>query len=218
MTPDLVTLTDPASPAAEAYRRLRVNLAAERELPLRTLLVVAADDEGDKASVVANLAVTYARVGKQVILADCDLRRTRQHTLFSVSNAAGLTTALSDHEDAPLPLQETAVPGLRVLTSGPAVDVPSDLLASPAMGRLMARLCEEADLVVFDAPPVAVATDAAELAGQVDGVLLIVSAGHTKRDAAQRAKDLLAQAGARVVGAVLVNVPPDAALRKYAAG
>ena len=217
MTLNLVTLNEPASPAAEAYRRLRVNLSAERELPLHTLLVVAADSDGDKDSVAANLAVTYARVGKQVILADCDLRRPRQHTVFGAANNEGVTTALTD-ESAPLPLQATAVPGLRLLTSGPGVEVPSDLLASPAMGRLMARLCEEADVVLLDAPPVAVATDATELASQVDGVLLTVTAGQTKRDAAQRARQLLEQVGARIVGAVLVHVPLDAALRKYAAG
>lgn len=217
MTPNLVTLTDPASPAAEAYRRLRVNLTAEHERPLRTLLVVAAGNEGDKAAVVANLAVTFARVGKQVILADCDLRKPRQHALFAAANETGVTTALRD-ERVGLPLQATDVPGLRLLTSGPAVEVPSDLLASPAMGRLMARLCEEADVILLDAPPVNVATDASELAVQVDGVLLTVTAGQTKRDTALRAKELLEQVGARVVGAALVNVPADAALRQYAAG
>jgi non-specific protein-tyrosine kinase len=217
MTLNLVTLNEPASPAAEAYRRLRVNLSAERELPLRTILVVPVDSAADKDTVAANLAVAYARVGKQVILADCDLRRPRQHTVFGAANEAGVTTSLAD-EAAPLPLQETAVPGLRLLTSGPDVEVPSDLLASPAMGRLMARLCEAADVVLLDAPPVAVATDASELANQVDGVLLTVTAGQTKRDAALRARQLLEQVGARIVGAVLVNVPLDAALRKYAAG
>jgi capsular exopolysaccharide synthesis family protein len=218
MSANLVTLTDPASPAAEAYRRLRVNLmSADRELPLRTVLVAAAGQDADKAAVVANLAVTFARVGKDVILADCDLRRPRQHTLFSLDNSAGVTTAVQD-EKAPLPLLATAVPGLRLLPSGPAVDVPSDLLASPAMSRLIGRLCDEADIVLLDAPPITLATDAAELATHVDGVLLTVVAGQTKRGDAQRAKELLAQVGARVVGAALVNVAVDTAVRKYAAG
>lgn len=214
MTPNLITLTNPASQAAEAYRRLRVNLmSASRTAPLRTLLVTATGAAGDKASVIANLAVTYARVGKQVILADCDLRHPAQHTLFGLDNTAGVTTALVD--DKPLPLQAVETPGLRVLTSGPAVAAPSDLLASPAMGRLLARLLDEADVVLVDAPPVTLATDAAELATQVDGVLLVVTAGQTKRDDALRAKELLTQVGARVVGATLVNVAPDAELRKY---
>lgn len=217
MTPNLITLTDPASPTAEAYRRLRVNLmSAGRENPLRTVLVAAAGPHADKAGVVANLAITYARVGKRVILADCDLRHPAQHTLFGLANTAGVTTGVLDAK-APLALQATAISGLRVLTSGPAAEVPADTIASLAMGRLISRLAEEADVVLFDAPPVTLATDAAELATQVDGVLLTVAAGHTRRDDAQRAKDLLAQVGARLVGAVLVNVAADAELRKYLA-
>ncbi len=216
MTPDLIILTDPASPAAEAYRRLRVNLmSAERQQPLRTVLVAAAGPDVDKARVVANLAVAFAKVGKRVILADCDLRYPAQHTLFGLPNVTGVSTALRDA--AALSLQATDVPGLRVLTAGPAADAPADLLASPPMGRLIGRLAEDADVVLFDAPPVTLATDAAELATQVDGVLLTVAAGKTRRDEAQRAKDQLAQVGARLLGAALVNVAADAELRKYLA-
>ncbi len=218
MTPNLATLTEPNSPVAEAYRRLRVNLmSAGKEQPLRTVLVAAAGAAKDKPQVVANLAVAFAKVGQRVIVVDCDLRHPGQHTLFALSGAAGVTTAIKD-ETAPLPLQATEVPGLLLLAAGPRIDVPSDVLASPAMGRLVQRLAREADIVLFDAPPVTVATDAAELATQVDGVLLTVAAGVTKREDAQRAKELLAQVGARVVGAALVNVAAEAAVRDYLAG
>ena len=215
MTANLVSLTDPTSPAAEAYRRLRVNLAsAARDVQHQTLLIASAGDSEEKASVVANLAVTFARAGKRVILVDCDLRHPAQHTLFGLVNEVGVTTACNGGP-AGLPLQATEVPGLRVLTSGPAVPVPSDLIASPAMAVLMERLCSEADVVLFDAPPVMLATDAVELATLVDAVLLTVSAGNTKRDDAQRAKDVLSKAGARLVGAVLINVPVNLAQHKY---
>jgi non-specific protein-tyrosine kinase len=205
MTINLVSLTHPASPAAEAYRRLRINLlSAGRQAPLRTLLVVAASADPEKAITAANLAVTFARVGKRVILADCDLRNPAQHVVFGLNNATGVTTAVNVDKST-LPLQVTEVSGLRLLVAGPQADVPSDLLASPAMGTLIARLRDEADIVLFDAPPVLLATDAAELATQVDGVLLTVRAGHTKRDEAQRAKELLEKVGARVIGAALVN-------------
>jgi non-specific protein-tyrosine kinase len=217
MTINLVSITDPGSPAAEAYRRLRTNLnSAANGASLRTLLIVPAGPDAGKAVTVANLAVAYAKIGKQVIVADCDLRHPAQHTIFGLANAEGVTTAV-DHPDARLPLQPTELPCLRVLTSGPSVEVSSDLIASPGMARLVARLAGEADIVLFDAPPVVLATDAAELAGQVNGVLLTVSAGHTKREDAQRAKDMLAKVGAHVVGATLVNAPLDAQLRKYLA-
>ena len=215
MTANLVSLTDPTSPASEAYRRLRVNLtSAARDVQHHTLLVAAAGTGEDKACVVANLAVTFARAGKRVILVDCDLRHPAQHTLFGLANEAGVTSACNGG-GAVLPLQASEVPGLRVLTSGPAVPVPSDLIASPAMAGLIERLCSEAEVVLFDAPPVMLATDAVELATLVDAVLLTVVAGHTKRDDAQRAKDVLSKAGARLVGAVLINVPVNLAQHKY---
>jgi len=236
MTSTLVSLSEPTSPAAEAYRRLRLNLMSPaREASLRTLLVVAASADAEKASVVANLAVTFAKVGQRVILVDCDLRHPAQHTFFGLSNDVGLTTVLPTGQSQQvggaaaaqamppppgthgLPLRETGVPGLRLLSSGPVVAVPSDLIASPVMAALIGRLRDDADLVMFDAPPVVLTTDAAELATQVDGVLLTVSAGRTKRDDAQRARDLLAKVGARVLGAALVNAPTDARQREYLA-
>jgi non-specific protein-tyrosine kinase len=217
MTLNLATLTAPSSAVAEAYRRLRVNLmSAEKQQPLCALLVAAASSSKEKPQVVANLAVAYAKVGKRVIVVDCDLRHPGQHTLFNVPCDEGVTTAVGN-EQAPLPLQPTEVPGLMVLPAGPNIDVPGDLLASPAMARLAQRLRSEADVVLFDAPPVTVATDAAELATMVDGVLLTVTAGVTKRDEAQRAKELLDQVGARIVGAAMVNVATDTAVREYLA-
>jgi capsular exopolysaccharide synthesis family protein len=218
MSVNLVVVSDPASPAAEAYRRLRVNLmSAGQETPLQVLLVAAAGPDPDKSDTVANLAVAFAKVGKQVILADCDLRHPALHTLLGLANDAGVTTVLDGDAAAELPLQQTEIPNLRVLTSGPAVQVPSDSVASPAMARLIARLRQEADVVLVDAPPVVLATDAVELATQVDGVLLTVSAGRTKRDDAQQAVHLLKRVGARLVGTALVNLPVDADQRRYLA-
>lgn len=217
MTLNLPTLTAPSSAVAEAYRRLRINLmSTDKEQPLCALLVTAAGPSKDKPQVVANLAVAYAKVGKRVIVVDCDLRHPGQHIIFNVPADQGVTTVIGQ-EQADLPLQPTEVPGLVVLPAGPHVDVPSDVLASPAMARLVRRLTGEADIVLFDAPPVTVATDAAELATVVDGVLLTVTAGVTKREEAQRAKELLDQVGARVVGAALINVATDAAVREYLA-
>jgi non-specific protein-tyrosine kinase len=198
---------------------LRVNLmsALPQEAPLQVLLVAAAAPDPDKASTVANLAVAFARVGKRVILADCDLRHPALHTLLGLANDTGVTTLLDGDAEAELPLQPTEIPNLRVLTSGPAVLVPSDSIASPAMAGLIARLRQEADVVLFDAPPVVLATDAVELATQADGVLLTVSAGRTKRDDAQRAVNLLKRVGARLVGTALVNLPVDADQRRYLA-
>lgn len=219
MTGKLVTVSDPTSAAAEAFRRLRTNVTFAQgadDTALQTVLVAAASSDGEKAATVANLAVAFAKVGKRTVLVDTDLRHPAQHTLFGLPNTDGVTSALQNIGDT-LPLQDSQVPCLRILTSGPSVEVPSDAIASAQMAELIARLRQEADIVIFDAPPVTLATDAAELASQVDGVLLTVSAGHTKREDAREAKDLLARVGAHVIGVALINVPADAELNKYLA-
>jgi len=215
MTLDLIALSDPNSAAAEAYRQLRTNLVFAG-VPMETVLVAAATADQNKASVVANLAVSFANIGKRVLIADCDLRRPAMHRLFQLANDSGVTTALQNGE-RPL-LQATGVPGLQVLTSGPAVPVAADLLASTRMNDLIAQLRTMAEIVLFDAPPVVLSTDAANLASRVDGVVLAVSVGHTKRHDAEQAKEILGRVGAHIVGAILVNAPANAALHKYLTG
>ncbi|NCC34356.1 MAG: polysaccharide biosynthesis tyrosine autokinase [Chloroflexia bacterium] len=200
----LITLRDPGSPAAEAFRTLRTNLLfSSLDRPLHTLLVTStAPDEG-KSTTLANLAVTMAQAEQRVLMVDCDLRRPSLHTLFGVPNERGLTTAVLAQDDGPLPIQPTSVPGLHVLTSGPLPPRPADLLGSRRMGALIERMRSEAEMVLFDTPPVVAVTDAATLAPRVDGVLLVLHAGQTRRDRAREARRLLEQVKANIVGVVL---------------
>ena len=208
---DLITLTEPRSPVAEAYRVLRTNLAFARPGEvLRSLLVTSPAPEEDKSTTLANLAVVTAQSGRRVIIVDCDLRRPTQHVLFDRPNEAGVTTALVGDEtlDA-LPLQVTQVEGLQLLASGPIPPNPAELVGTPRMRALIERLVERADLVLLDAPPVVAVTDAAVLAPQVDGVLLVLVAGQSRRDETARARELLAKVGATLVGVVLTGTAPD---------
>ncbi len=116
---------------------------------------------------------------------------------------------------APLPLQDSVVPGLRVLTSGSLPPNPSELLSSQRGARVIAALAEQADLVLLDSPPVGPVADAAVLATRCDGVLLVLSAGKTSRDAAKRARAQLDRVGARILGVVLNNVRLDPSLARY---
>lgn len=213
----LITISNPRSPISEAYRSLRTNLEfSSLDRPLRTMVVTSAGPEEGKSTTLANLAVTLAQAEKRVILVDCDLRRPSQHEIFYVENGVGLTTMVVDEEafQSP-PLQETPVPTLKLLPSGPLPPNPSELLGSRRMEEIIAALGERADLVLFDAPPIIAVTDAAVLASKVDGVLLVISAGTTKRDHAQRAKALLDKVNARLIGAVLNNVRMDVSLHRY---
>jgi capsular exopolysaccharide synthesis family protein len=200
----LITLRDPGSAAAEAYRTLRTNiLFSSLDRPLHTLLVTStAPDEG-KSTTLANLAVTMAQAEQRVLMVDCDLRRPSLHTLFGLPNERGLTTAILEQGDGPMPVQPTLVPGLSLLTSGPLPPRPADLLGSRRMGALLERMRADADIVLFDTPPVVAVTDAAALAPRVDGVLLVLQAGHTRRDRAREARRLLDKVKANIVGVVL---------------
>jgi non-specific protein-tyrosine kinase len=215
--PDLITLTDPRSPVSEAYRTLRTNLEfTGLDHPLRSLLVAAPSADAEKSITLANLAVIMAEGGRRVILADGDLRRPRVHEVFAVSNQTGLSEILSqDKELDAITLQDSGVEGLQLLTAGQLPQNPSVLLGSTRMEAVIAALVQHADLVLFDAPPVIAVTDAALLASQVDGTLLVIRAGATQRDHVQRAKELLEKVNARVVGAVLTNASLDSSVSSY---
>ena len=216
-TSTLITISNPRSPVSEAYRTLRTNLEfSSLDKPICSMVVTSAAPEEGKSTTLANLAVAIAHAGKRVILVDCDLRRPSLHQIFNVRGATGFTDMMRDDNwMARPPLQETSVPNLRLLTSGTIPPNPSELLASRRMSEVITALQQQADMTLFDAPPVVAVTDAAVLATKVDAVLLVISAGRTKREHARQAKALLDKVNARLIGTVLNNVKGDAGLYQY---
>ena len=215
--PDLITLTDPRSPAAEAYRTLRTNLTfAALDKPIETLVVTSAAPDEGKSTVLANLAVTMAQGERRVILLDADLRRPGLHEIFGSANERGLTTMIVEETalDDP-PLIDVGVENLWLVPSGPLPPNPADILGSRRMEEAIAALKARADVVLIDAPPVVAVTDAVVLGTKVDGVLLVVCAGRTRREHAQRARELLERVHVRIVGAVLNNAPLGITLGGY---
>jgi len=215
--PDLITLTDPRSPAAEAYRTLRTNLTfAALDKPIETLVVTSAAPDEGKSTVLANLAVTMAQGERRVILLDADLRRPGLHEIFGSANERGLTTMIVEETalDDP-PLIDVGVGNLWLVPSGPLPPNPADILGSRRMEEAIAALKARADVVLIDAPPVVAVTDAVVLGTKVDGVLLVVCAGRTRREHAQRARELLERVHVRIVGAVLNNAPLGITLGGY---
>ena len=193
----------------EAYNVLRTNLqfaaVADR---LGSLLVTSPSPHEGKSLTAANLSIALAQASQHVILIDADLRRPHLHKLFGLSNSVGVTSALLQaHLNVSGLLHSTAVPGLRVLTSGPVPPNPSQLLSAKRMQELLAGFEAEADIVVLDSPPATAVADAAILSTYVDGVLLVVDAGTTRRDPARKALEALKQVNARVIGVVLNRIP-----------
>ena len=206
----LVTADHPRSPVSEAYRILRTNLQFSAvDKPLKTLLVTSANPIEGKSLTAANLGVVMAQAGLSTIIIDADLRRPIQHRIFQLTREDGLTNALlHSNPDPGGYLQATKVENLHVLTSGPVPPNPSELLGSERMRRLIEHLKEQADMLIFDSPPCRAVTDAAVLSSQVDGVLLVVDAGASRRELATRAVEDLRKVGGNVLGAVLNKVSP----------
>ncbi|MBP7962170.1 MAG: CpsD/CapB family tyrosine-protein kinase [Caldilineaceae bacterium] len=214
MTETLITLSNPRSRAAEAYQSLRTNIEfSSLQRTLKSLLVTCADVETDSGHTLANLAVVMAQAGAKVLVVDGDLRRPQQHEIFGLANQAGLSTWLADGGTPPI--QDTPVKGLRVLTAGPAVANPIALISANRLADALAQLAPEADYILCDAPPILAVTDAALWAAKVDGVVLAINAGKTKREQAQRAKALLEKVNAHIVGAILLNASEESGTGGY---
>ncbi|MFO7664742.1 MAG: CpsD/CapB family tyrosine-protein kinase [Chloroflexota bacterium] len=211
----LVTITDPRSPASEAYRTLRTNLSFYSvDNPLRTLVVTSPAPNEGKSTTVSNLAVTMAQSGRRTILVDCDLRRPTLHELFNLPISPGLTNLVLDEVTDP-PLQQTGIENLWLLSSGPTPPNPADMLGTKRLDQVIAGLLTQADFILFDAPPVMAASDATILGAKSDGVLLVIRAGKTRRDQSKRASELLERAKVRVVGVALTNAPKDSVIGEY---
>jgi capsular exopolysaccharide synthesis family protein len=204
---ELVVATQPLSPIAEAFRVLCTNIRFfSVDKPLRTLLVTSPDALEGKSITVANLAVAMVQTGLRVVAVDADLRRPRLHQLFGLELGEGLIGALLE-ERTDGRLQPALMEGLKVLPAGKMLPNPAKWLGSRRMRKVLAELAEQVEVVLIDSPPVLSVADAAVLARAVDGVLLVLEAGHTRREAARRAVESLRQVGANLMGVVLNAVP-----------
>ena len=208
---NLITLLQPRSAAAEAYRSLRTNLMfSSVDNPIRTLLVTSAARDDQKSATLANLAVTFAQSGKTTILVDADLRQPKQHQIWGIENGSGLSAMmLDDSAISDPPLNNTEVADLQVITAGNLPPNPADLLSGKRMDEIISALADRADYVLFDSPPILAATDAALLGIKLDGALLAIRAGKTRRDHTAQARQALERVHVRIVGAVLTNAPRE---------
>jgi len=206
--PLVVTVSDPASPAAESYRSLRTSLQFARQgQPLRSVVLTSPGVNEGKTATLANLGVVFAQAGERVVLVSCDLRRPRLGDFFGLDEQVGLTSILLGQRT----LEETLlpVPGfgrLTLLPSGPIPPNPAELLNSAQAQEIFTRLRHHFDLVLIDSPPVLPVTDAAVLARHTDATLLLAAAGQTRRADLRRAAEKLDQVNAKILGIVLNKV------------
>jgi polysaccharide biosynthesis transport protein len=206
----LSVLKDSGSALAEAYRSLRTSvLFSTAPRPPQMILVASAHPNEGKTSTALNLGFTLAQRGGQILIVDSDMRKPTVGSALGLHEDKGLSGILTGAHGLDEALQQVDdMPNLWVLASGPHPPNPAELLSSPAMERLISELRRRFDHLVFDSPPLLMVTDATILSTLADGVVLVVEEGVTGRGAVLHAHRVLAQAGSRVLGAVMNKVRP----------
>ncbi|MGY1692663.1 polysaccharide biosynthesis tyrosine autokinase [Geodermatophilus sp. SYSU D01105] len=204
----------PHSPQAEEYRQLRTNLQfldvgrrgelGDGARTSRGVLAVTSSLAAEgKSTVAVNLAVALAETSARVLLVDADLRRPSVATRLGLEGSAGLTTVLLGQAEVSDVVQEWGRTGLEVLTSGVLPPNPTELLASPAMHRLLDQLRASYDHVVIDCPPLLPVADGTILSTLVDGTIVLANATKVRRHQLAESLRNLSQVDARVLGVVL---------------
>lgn len=200
---------NPSAPAFESFRALRTSLIFSNAVQsLRSVLVTSAAAGDGKSTTSTNLAAAFAQQGMRVLIVDCDLRRGRLHSAFTVPRSPGLTEVILGSATVSEAVNSTAVPNLSLLCAGQQPPNPTELLGSEPVRDILMSLTQDYDLVIIDTPPVLAAADAAVLSAIVDGVVMVVRVGVTDRRAAKRSLDRLLVVGARVLG-VVMNDPQE---------
>jgi len=202
--PESAVRDAPHAMITEAFRTIRGNLqfAAPADR-MRSLLITSPKPEDGRTTVAANLAASLAIGGRRVLLVDANLRRPALHRLYPQIGAEGLTNILIGESSLPVCIQKTDLANLDVVGSGPIPPNPAELLSSENFSRFVADATAAYDHVIFDSPPVLLASDSSVLASQVDGTILVYRAKDTSRGVALRARTLLEHVGAHIFGAVL---------------
>ncbi len=210
----LISIANPKSQAAEAYRTLRTNIQfSSLEEPVKTIVVTSSQPGEGKSTIVSNLAITMAQSGMKVLLMDCDLRKPMIHKKFDLANLEGLTSIISGRKKFEECIKTVDLPNFYILTSGPVPPNPAELLGLKRTKNLIGDLKEIFDIILIDAPPVLAVTDAQVLAALCGNVILVASYGEAEKDDVVSAKELIDKVGAKILGVIINKVPNKA--KKY---
>ncbi|WP_285858216.1 CpsD/CapB family tyrosine-protein kinase [Neobacillus niacini] len=200
----LITAIAPKSPIAEQYRTIRTNIQySSIDEEIKAIMITSSGPGEGKSTTASNLAVTFAQLGKKVLLVDADLRKPTVHHTFAVDNLFGFTTVLTKQRSLDKTIQETEEQDLYILTSGPIPPNPAELLSSKSMEQFIEEAKQEFDYIIFDTPPLLAVADPQILANKVDGSIMVVYSEKTEIDQAKKAKELLGNAQSKLLGVVL---------------
>ena len=223
MKKEVITQTDPKSPVAEVFKALRTNLQfMNRFGKSQTILLTSTVQAEGKSWISANLATAFAQTGRKVILIDADMRKPRQHKIFSLKMCPGLSNYLSEvnelggrekfsYKDC---IKKTEVENLYLLPSGNIPPNPSELLLTDRIEELVKELSNEFEVIIFDGAPCLLVTDSTIISRMVDSTVLVVSQKYTKIDDLKEAKKRIKSVGGKLIGVVLNRV--EVSNKKYA--
>jgi capsular exopolysaccharide synthesis family protein len=204
LDPHLITHYRPLSPIAESYRHLRAMVQFTNiDKPIHCLVFTSCNPKEGKTTTICNLAISLAQTEKKVLLVDADMRRCSVHTMFGIRNVAGLNEHLFGKVSVDDVIQREVLPHLDVLPCGMIPPNPAEILGSKRMKDFIAQMKHRYDIVLFDAPPLLAVTDAAVLATEADGVVLVASAGETHAAGLQRISEFLGRVTVKLLGVVL---------------
>jgi protein-tyrosine kinase len=207
---NLIAKLSPKSTISEQYRTIRTNIQfSSVDEEIKSIMITSAEPGEGKSTTTANLAVTFAQQGKKVLLVDADLRKPTVHYTFQVQNIYGLTNVLTKGKTIEQAISATDVENLDVLTSGPIPPNPAELLASKAMLDFLTKVEAQYDVILFDTPPILAVADAQILANLCEGSVLVIASGKTETEKVMKAKELLAAAKGKLLGAVLNSKKMD---------
>jgi capsular exopolysaccharide synthesis family protein len=205
-------------PQLESFRRLRTNILASNDMSTSQVVLLTSARRGEgKSTVSANLGVTIAQSGREVILVDCDLRLPTLHKFFDLPNKRGLTNILTGELTFRDAIQYTAYPRVQVITSGSLPPNPTELLGSQQMMDLIAQLRAEYDFVILDTPALLSVADAAVLAPAADNVILVVAQGETRRGDVETVREQLSNVRVKSIEVVINNAEPNGSYAYYEA-
>jgi polysaccharide biosynthesis transport protein len=202
-----LTESGQSSGQGEAYRSLRTSLALLARDGKQKVFVVISGGVGEgKSTTLFNLAYVCAEQGSRVLIVDSDLRRPVQHKMVGLNNRVGLVNVLTGEMKAQEVVQETGVPNLWMLPSGRLRRGSMGIMNGPRLNAALEAVKDQYDYVLLDSPPILGVTDAAILAGEADGVLLVVQYRKYPKIISLRAKRMIENAGGRLMGSVLNNI------------
>lgn len=200
----IISIDNPKSPIAEAYRGIRTSIEFSNIDKDRKVICITSSQQNEgKSTVIANLATSFANLDKKVLLMEGDLRNPSVHRMFNLSNIHGLTDILLGDRAFLECINTLEINNLHVLTCGAMPTNPSEMLSSRTMKSFVESIKDAYDYIFIDAPPVGVVTDACIISSYSDGVVFVIGSNETDVNIANISKERLEKVNANILGVVL---------------